>query len=215
MNFEKWTHDASQALSDVQKIAEQYRSAQFEVEHLLLVFLQTEDGFVKRIFQHLDVTVEMLSQKILDRVKVFPKVEGGQRMFSRDFSQLISDAEKIQKRMQDFFLSVEHLFLAIFDGHSLAKQLLEDFGLNKKSVQVAIETLRGGEKIDSAEGHEKLEVLGKYCVDFTVLAEKGKIDPIIGREEEIRRTLQILARRTKNNPVLVGDPGVGKTAIFE
>ncbi|MDH3324214.1 MAG: AAA family ATPase, partial [Candidatus Peregrinibacteria bacterium] len=128
---------------------------------------------------------------------------------------MIRNAEKWQKKFGDDFLSVEHLFLAIFDGGSTAKSDLESQGINLGNLSEVIDSLRGGEKVDSAEGHQKLEALDKFCVDFTELAENGKIDPIIGRDDEIRRTIQILSRRTKNNPVLVGDPGVGKTAIVE
>ncbi len=215
MNFDKWTTAAAQSIADTQKIADDNKAASIEIDHWLLAVLKDENSFIRKVISKIGVDLNTLEQNIRTRVRSFPKVDGGQRTPSRAFSDMIREAEKIQQKMGDQFLAVDHLFLAIFEGSSITKSELEKLGLNKKSVQEAIEQLRGGEKIDSAEGHEKLEALEKYCIDFTALAEKGKIDPIIGRDEEIRRTIQILSRRTKNNPVLVGDPGVGKTAIVE
>jgi len=215
MNFDKWTTSASQSIADTQKIADDNNATSIEIYHWLLAVLKDENSFVRKIITKCGTDVTSIKQKISSKITTLPKVEGGTRTPSRDFSDMIKNSEKIQKKMGDNFLAVDHLFLAIFDGTSTAKDLLENFNLNKKITQDAVKNLRGGEKIDSTQGHEKLEALEKFCVDFTELAEKGKIDPIIGRDEEIRRTIQILSRRTKNNPVLVGDPGVGKTAIIE
>ncbi len=215
MNFDKWTTAASHAIAETQKVAEECRAVNIEIDHFLLGLLADKDSFAHKIFQKVGLLPTTIQSHFREKVSNFPKIEGGQRNPSRDFSQMIVNAEKVQKKMGDEYLSIEHLLVAIFEGSSTAKSDLESLGLNKKSVQEAVEVLRGGEKIDSPDGHEKLEALDKYCVDFTELAEKGKIDPIIGRDEEIRRTIQILSRRTKNNPVLVGDPGVGKTAIAE
>ncbi|HEY5714381.1 MAG TPA: AAA family ATPase [Candidatus Gracilibacteria bacterium] len=215
MNFDKWTTTASQSVSDTQKIADEFSSAQIEIDHWLLAVSKMEASFFTKILSKLGVDLYDFEQKFRSKIMAFPKVSGGQRSPSRDFSTMITASEKEQRKLKDEYLSIEHLLLAIFEGNSTAKKDLEDLGMNKKSVQEAIAFLRRGEVIDSPDGHEKLEALNKYCVDFTELAEKGKIDPIIGRDEEIRRTIQILARRTKNNPVLVGDPGVGKTAIVE
>jgi ATP-dependent Clp protease ATP-binding subunit ClpB len=215
MNFEKWTTVAAQSIADTQKITDEFQAGSIEIDHWLLAVLREPDSFIRKIITQSGVEPDSVWGAFEEKVKKLARVEGGQRTPSRDFSQMLLDSEKIQKKMGDDFLAVDHLFLALFEGNSTAKSLLEKLDLNKKNVQEAIEKLRQGEKIDSAGGHEKLEALEKYCLDFTALAEKGKIDPIIGRDEEIRRTIQILARRTKNNPVLVGDPGVGKTAIVE
>ncbi len=215
MNFDKWTTSASQSIADTQKIADNNKASSIEIYHWLSAVLKDENSFIRKIIAKCGIEINTVEQEISSKIKTLPKVEGGTRTPSRDFSEMIINAEKIQKKMGDSFLAVDHLFLAIFEGKSSAKDLLKSLSLNKKSIQQAVNNLRNGEKIDSADGHEKLEALEKFCIDFTELAEKGKIDPIIGRDEEIRRTIQILSRRTKNNPVLVGDPGVGKTAIIE
>lgn len=215
MNFEKWTTVSTQSIADTQKIADENKSAHIEIEHWIVAVLKDEKSFLNKILRKLGIDLSFLKRMFQKRIQEFVKVEGGQRTPSRDFSDMVQNAEKIQKKMGDEFLSIDHLFLAIFQGKSTAKLTLLKLGLNEKLVKKAIEDLRNGEKIDSPEGHEKLEVLEKYCIDFTELASQGKIDPIIGRDDEIRRTIQILSRRTKNNPVLVGDPGVGKTAIVE
>ncbi len=215
MNFDKWTTPAAQSIADTQKIADDNNASSIELYHWLSAVIKDKNSFICKIITKCGANINTIEQEISSRIAQLPKVEGGTRTPSRDFSDMIKDAEKIQKKMKDDFLAVDHLFLAIFEKNSTAKELLEKLNLTKENVQSAVESLRGGEKIDTAQGHEKLEALEKFCIDFTKLAEKGKIDPIIGRDEEIRRTIQILSRRTKNNPVLVGDPGVGKTAIIE
>ena len=215
MNFDKWTTPAAQAIANTQKIADEARSASIEIDHFILGLLEDENSFVHKIFQKAGVPSSQVQSFFKEKVQRLPKVEGGTRTPSRDFSEMIQKAEKYQKEYGDEFLSIEHFILAIFDGKSTARSYLEQLNLNKNNIQNAIDSLRGDQKIDSQEGHEKLEALEKYCINYTELAEKGKIDPIIGRDDEIRRTIQILSRRTKNNPVLVGDPGVGKTAIVE
>ena len=215
MSFEHWTTAASESIAETQKIAEKHQAGSIEVDHWLLAALTLENSFITKVLTHGGVAMASVMKKLNEKVATLPKVEGGTRAPSRDFSAMLSHAEKIRQQMGDDFLSVEHLFLAIFEGNATAKIFLEEYGIDKKSAKKWINDLRGGEKVDSAEGHEKLEALKKFCIDFTALARGGKIDPIIGRDEEIRRTIQILSRRTKNNPVLVGDPGVGKTAIIE
>lgn len=215
MNFDKWTTAAAQSIADTQKLADQCSAGTIEVDHWLLAVLNDEHSFVRKIITKTGVSEATVKNLIEARVGTFPKVEGAERQPSRDFSQMITQGEKVQSKMKDQYLAVDHLFLALLQGNSNAKNALEKAGLTAKKVEVAIKELRSGETIDSPEGHDKLEALEKYTVDFTALAESGKIDPIIGRDEEIRRTIQILSRRTKNNPVLVGDPGVGKTAIVE
>lgn len=215
MNFDKWTIAAAESISNTQKIADESQSAYLEIDHWLISCLGDEKNFIRKIFDKIGISVEPSREHFLKKITNFPKISGGQRSLSGDFSKMITAAEKTQQKFGDKYLSLEHLFLAIFSGNSTARSDLESFGVHKNNTQEAIDILRGGEKVDSPEGHEKLEVLEKYCIDFTALAEQGKIDPIIGRDEEIRRTIQILSRRTKNNPVLVGDPGVGKTAIIE
>jgi len=216
MNPEKLTTATAQFISETQKIADDAKSSAIEIDHFLVAVLADEKSFVAKILQKLSVDRVATRQFFLEKIAKFPKISGGAtRAPSADFQKMFRDAEKIQKKFGDDFLSVEHFLIAIFDGNSTAKSDLENLGISQKNLEFAVENLRDGEKIDSESGHEKLEALEKFCVDFTTLAESGKIDPIIGRDDEIRRTIQILSRRTKNNPVLVGDPGVGKTAIVE
>ena len=215
MNFEKWTTPAAQTIANTQKIANNAQSATLEVDHFILGLLSEETSFAHKIVQKSGIQSSKIQSFFKEKIQHFPKTEGGTRTPSRDFSDMIRNAEKQQQNYQDDFLSIEHLLLAIFEGKSTARNDLEALGLNKKNTQSAIDSLRGDQRIDSQEGHNKLEALDKYCTNYTKLAETGKIDPIIGRDHEIRRTIQILSRRTKNNPVLVGDPGVGKTAIIE
>ena len=199
----------------MQKIADQFSAGSYEIYHWLVAVLQDKENFIREIIKKIGADPDKILEIFKEKIASLPKVEGGQRSLSQDFQKMIRDAEKIQEKMEDEYLSVDHLFLAIFKGSSLAKSELEKFNLNEKEVKKAIEELRGGEKIDSQEGTEKLKALEKYTINFTELAKKGKIDPVIGRDEEIRRAIQILSRRTKNNPVLVGEAGVGKTAIVE
>ncbi len=215
MNFDKWTTTAAESISATQKIADDNQAGTIEIDHWLLAILEDENSFVIKLLKKLGLNVAEIKSLIETRVSSFPKVEGAVRQPSRDFSTMLSQAEKVQRKMKDEYLAVDHLFLALLQGGSTTKTALEKLGITAELTEQALLDLRNGETIDSAEGHEKLEALEKYTVDFTALAESGKIDPIIGRDDEIRRTIQILSRRTKNNPVLVGEPGVGKTAIAE
>ncbi|PID70260.1 type VI secretion system ATPase TssH [bacterium DOLZORAL124_38_8] len=215
MNFDNWTTIAAQSIADMQKIAHEHQAGQYTINHWLLAALQNKNSIIPTILKKIGIQPSLVQNFVEQKVANQPKVSGANRTPSREFSTLLLDAEKLQKQMKDQFLSVDHLFLAIFENQNETRTELENFGLNKKNVQQAIADIRQGETIDSADGDEKNQVLEKFCIDFSALAEQGKIDPIIGRDEEIRRTIQILSRRTKNNPVLVGDPGVGKTAIAE
>ncbi len=215
MNFDKWTTKAAESIVAMQKIADDFKASDYKIEYWLIAILEDKESFIREIVKDLQIDPDNLLKDLKRKVSEYPKVTNATRSLSREFSDVIREAEKIQKNIGDEFLAVDHIFLAIFSGSSLAKDELEKIGLNKKNVKETIDKLRGGEKIDSQDGHEKLKALEKFTVNFTKLASEGKIDPIIGREDEIRRTIQILSRRTKNNPVLIGEPGVGKTAIIE
>lgn len=215
MNFENWTTAAAASITATQQLAEDLQASTLEPGHWLLTQLREEDSFVQQILAKIGIDSENLAKELTAKLAKLPKMEGGQRMPSTDFRTLLENASKIQRKMGDDFLAVDHLFLAIVTGISDLQKDLARQGITAEKVIQAIQDLRQGEKIDSPTGHEKLQALTKFCLDFTALAEQGKIDPIIGRGEEIQRTIQILSRRTKNNPCLVGDPGVGKTAIIE
>ena len=148
-------------------------------------------------------------------IQSFPKVSGGELQFSRDAGTAMNEAEIIAKKMNDEFVSIEHLILAIFKSRSKVAQILKDQGVTEKGLEAAINEIRKGERVTSASAEETYNALNKYAKNLNELAKSGKLDPVIGRDEEIRRVLQILTRRTKNNPMLVGEPGVGKTAIAE
>ena len=215
MNFDTWTTTAAQSIADTQALADKHQAASIEIEHWLVAVLSDENSILRKVFAKLGIQAELVMETFQQKIAKLPRVTGGQRTPSRDFANMVQNSEKVKQRMKDEYLAVDHLLLAIFAGKSLARQDLKNLGVKKDLLKAAILDLRQGEKIDSPDGHEKLKALEKYCVDFTTLAESGKIDPIIGRDDEIRRTIQILSRRTKNNPVLVGEPGVGKTAIAE
>ncbi len=215
MNFEKWTESASKVIAYAQNSAHEYKSSSLEVDHILLGVLEEGGDFLMRALRNTGGNMESLKNDIRDKISHLPQTDTVQRMPSRDCDFVIRESENQRKKMGDEFVSVEHILLSVYKGRSTAKELLVSHGFTHELVLQSILDLRGGEKVDSMDGHEKFQALEKYCVDFTDMAERGKIDPIIGRDEEIRRTIQILSRRTKNNPVLVGDPGVGKTAIVE
>lgn len=215
MNFDKWTTASAESIVNTQKIANDHNASNIEIEHWIVATLSDEHSFIHKILTKLELDSKKFLRFFKDKITSFPKIDGGHRTPSRDFSAMVQKAEVIQKSFGDEYLAIDHLLLAIFETHSSVIEDFKKLGLTKNSCEKTIKDLRNGEKIDSPDGHEKFKALEKYCIDFTAMAEKGKIDPIIGRDEEIRRTIQILSRRTKNNPVLVGEPGVGKTAIAE
>lgn len=215
MDFENWTTAAAEGLAATQRLAEVQRAATIEIEHWLLATVREPNSFVRQIFQKIGISLAELEKTLAAKVQQLPQMASGKRFPASDFAEMLRAAEKVQRRMGDSFLAVDHLLLALVEGSSNAQKILRGLGVTAEQVQQAVQILRGDEKIDSPSGHEKLAALEKFCFDFTALAEKGKIDPIIGRGEEILRVVQILSRRTKNNPCLVGEPGVGKTAIVE
>ena len=215
MNINKFTIKSQEALQQARQIAQSFEQQQIENEHIFKGILDVDENVTPFILKKLNVNVDLF-KKILDStIQNFPKVLGGEIMFSRDASTTISEAEIIAKKMNDEFVSIEHLLLAIFKSKSKVAQILKDQGVTEKDLQTAIEEMRKGERVTSASAEETYNALNKYAKNLNELAKSGKLDPVIGRDEEIRRVLQILTRRTKNNPMLVGEPGVGKTAIAE
>src|SRR5690606_18957078 len=163
----------------------------------------------------LNVNLPLFAQVIDSTIQNFPKVSGGDLQLSRDAVKTLNESEIISKKMNDEFVSIGHLLLAIFKSGNKISQIMKDQGVTEKGLSSAIEELRNGERVPSASAEETYNALSKYAKNLNDLAREGKLDPVIGRDEEIRRVLQILTRRTKNNPMLVGEPGVGKTAIAE
>lgn len=215
MNFKILTIKSQEALQQAQQIAQSFGQQQIENEHILKGILEVDENVTPFLLKKLNVNVDLF-QKILDStIEHFPKVSGGEQQFSREASQTLNESEAIAKKMNDEYVSIEHLVLAIFKSKSKVSQILKDQGVTEKGLTSAISEMRKGERVTSASAEETYNSLSKYAKNLNELAQNGKLDPVIGRDEEIRRVLQILTRRTKNNPMLVGEPGVGKTAIAE
>lgn len=215
MNINKFTIKSQEALQQAQQLAQANENQHIENEHLFKGILEVDENVTPFILKKLNVNVELF-KKILDStIQSFPKVSGGDIMLSREAGTTVNEAEIIAKKMNDEFVSIEHLLLAIFKSKSKVAQILKDQGVTEKGLQAAIDEIRKGERVTSASAEETYNSLNKYAKNLNDLAQNGKLDPVIGRDEEIRRVLQILTRRTKNNPMLVGEPGVGKTAIAE
>ncbi|MBF2709683.1 ATP-dependent chaperone ClpB [Flavobacterium soyangense] len=215
MNINKFTIKSQEAIQLSQQLAQSFGQQQIENEHILKAIFEVDENVAPFILKKLNVNVPLFQQIIDSTIQSFPKVSGGEIMLSRTANTTLNEAEIIAKKMNDEFVSIEHLILAIFTSKSKVSQILKDQGVTEKGLKAAIDELRKGERVTSASAEETYNSLNKYARNLNELAREGKLDPVIGRDEEIRRVLQILTRRTKNNPMLVGEPGVGKTAIAE
>ncbi len=215
MNINNFTIKSQEAIQQAQLLAQSNGQQQIENEHVLKAIFDVDENVAPFILKKLNVNVPLFQQILESTIKSFPKVSGGEIMLSRIANSTLTEAEIIAKKMNDEFVSIEHLILAIFGSKSKVAQILKDQGVTEKGLKAAIEELRKGERVTSASAEETYNSLNKYAKNLNDLARNGKLDPVIGRDEEIRRVLQILTRRTKNNPMLVGEPGVGKTAIAE
>jgi len=215
MNINKFTIKSQEAIQLSQQLAQREGQQQIENEHIFKAIFEVDENVAPFILKKLNVNVPLFLQILNSTIQSFPKVSGGEIMLSRTANTTLNEAEIIAKKMNDEFVSIEHLILAIFDSKTKTAQILKDQGVTGKGLKAAIEELRKGERVTSASAEETYNALNKYAKNLNELARAGKLDPVIGRDEEIRRVLQILTRRTKNNPMLVGEPGVGKTAIAE
>jgi ATP-dependent Clp protease ATP-binding subunit ClpB len=217
MRFDKLTTKFQQAFSDAQSLALANDNGYIEPQHLLAALLAQEDGGTASLLARAGVAVPRLQTALRQSIQNLPKVEGtgGEITVSRDLNNLLNLTDKEATRRGDQFIASELFLLALTDDKGPTGRLLKEYGLTRKSLDVAIEAVRGGAGVDSQEAEGQREALKKYTIDLTERAREGKLDPVIGRDDEIRRTIQILQRRTKNNPVLIGEPGVGKTAIVE
>nr|WP_315141158.1 ATP-dependent chaperone ClpB [uncultured Flavobacterium sp.] len=215
MNINKFTIKSQEAIQLSQQLAQGFGQQQIENEHIFKAIFEVDENVAPFILKKLNVNVPLFEQILDSTIQSFPKVSGGEIMLSRIANTTLNEAEIIAKKMNDEFVSIEHLILAIFASKSKVAQILKDQGVTEKGLKAAIDELRKGERVTSASAEETYNSLNKYAKNLNELARTGKLDPVIGRDEEIRRVLQILTRRTKNNPMLVGEPGVGKTAIAE
>ncbi|MEZ4838655.1 ATP-dependent chaperone ClpB [Flavobacterium sp.] len=215
MNLKNLTIKSQEALQQAQQIAQGFGQQQLENEHIVKGILEVDENVAPFILKKINVNIPLFSQILDSTIQSFPKVNGGEMMLSREAGTMLNEAAIIAKKMNDEYVSIEHLLLAVFKSKSKVAQILKDQGVSEKELEAAITELRKGERVTSASAEETYNALNKYAKNLNELAKSGKLDPVIGRDEEIRRVLQILSRRTKNNPMLVGEPGVGKTAIAE
>jgi len=215
MNLNNFTIKSQEAIQQAQQLAQGFGHQQIENEHIFKAIFEVDENVLPFILKKLNVNVPLLEKALDKQLESYSKVTGGNIMFSQEAGKSLNEASIIAKKMKDDFVSIEHLILAIFKSNSKIAQMLKDQGVTEKGLQAAIDELRKGEKVTSQSQEETYNALNKYAKNLNQLAKDGKLDPVIGRDEEIRRILQILSRRTKNNPILVGEPGTGKTAIAE
>ncbi|HKQ60175.1 MAG TPA: ATP-dependent chaperone ClpB [Candidatus Polarisedimenticolaceae bacterium] len=216
MRFDRWTLKAQQALQEAQNRASAANHAEIRPLHLLSALAHQPEGVVVPILQRLGADPRAIATAADERLAAMPRVEGQSEVpVSRALGELFGEAEKISRELQDEYLSTEHLLLAMTRGRGDAADVLRRLGATPEGVLAAMREVRGNTRVTDPNPEDKLQALKKYARDLTDQARRGKLDPVIGRDEEIRRTMQVLSRRTKNNPVLIGDPGVGKTAIVE
>ncbi|WP_438424440.1 ATP-dependent chaperone ClpB [Aquimarina macrocephali] len=215
MNFNNFTIKSQEAIQQAQQLAQGFGHQQIENEHIFKAIFNVDENVLPFLLKKLNVNINLLQQVLDSTLESFPKVSGGELQLSREAGKSLNEASIIAKKMNDEYVSIEHLVIAIFKSKSKIAQILKDQGVTEKHLTEAINEIRKGERVTSQSAEETYQALNKYAKNLNEMAENGKLDPVIGRDEEIRRILQILSRRTKNNPMLVGEPGVGKTAIAE
>jgi len=214
---EKFTIKAQEALQRSQRLADEHGHQQIEPEHLLLSLLMDREGLVISVFKKLDVPPGKIENRLQKELERFPKVSGGigQIYLSKDLNDVLGKSLKESESLKDEYVSVEHLLLALSEAKTTVGEILRENGVVRENILRVLQEIRGGQRVTDQNPEEKYQALKRYGRDLNDLARQGKLDPVIGRDEEIRRVLQVLSRRTKNNPVLIGEPGVGKTAIAE
>ncbi|MFP4330020.1 MAG: ATP-dependent chaperone ClpB [Spirochaetaceae bacterium] len=217
MNSDRLTTKAQEAIQEATTLAHQQDHSTLDSDHLLLALMRQDNGVVPALFTKLELPIARIEQQLNNALGTKPKIygEGAQLQMAPQLSRLLAKAEGEARRLGDEYVSTEHLLLGLLDTDSEAGRLLKGVGLTKGRVEGALKEIRGGQKVTDQDPENRYRVLEKYCKDLTALARQEKLDPVIGRDEEIRRVMQVLSRRTKNNPVLIGEPGVGKTAIAE
>ena len=216
MNYEQFTIKAQEALQNATVIAQQEDHGEIGTDHVLLALLQQKDGLIPPLIERIGVSLQSVLQQAESLVKSNPRIHGNiQLSLSSQMSRALAKADKEAAMLKDEYLSVEHIFLALVSNDDKTARMLQENGITREAVLAALKAIKGDQRVTSQDPEASLQALEKYCRDLTALAKQEKIDPVIGRDEEIRRVMQVLSRRTKNNPVLIGEPGVGKTAIVE
>jgi ATP-dependent Clp protease ATP-binding subunit ClpB len=218
MQFDKFTIKSQEAIQESQAQAERLGHQEIRPEHLLSVLLDQKDGVVIPVLQKMEVNLATLKTDAEKLLASIPKVSGGgfgQVYASQQFKKVLDQSFSLASNMQDEFVSQEHLFLSVLAEKGAVSDLLQKHGVTKDGFLQALVSIRGNQRVTDPNPEEKYQALEKYARNLTDIAKQGKLDPVIGRDDEIRRVIQVLSRRTKNNPVLIGEPGVGKTAIVE
>jgi ATP-dependent Clp protease ATP-binding subunit ClpB len=216
MRLDKFTLKAQEAIESAVASAEKQNHQQVEPEHILASMIEQTDGVTRPMLGKIGVNVQVVLSELEAAIRKFPGVSGfGQRYYGNRTTDVFGKAQKEADRLKDEFISTEHLLLALADDKGEAGRILRLHGVERKALMKVVETMRAGARVTSQSAEDSYQALAKYSRDLTELARQGKLDPVIGRDDEIRRTIQVLSRRTKNNPVLIGEPGVGKTAIVE
>ena len=215
MNLNQYTTKSQEAIQKAQQIALDFGHQSIEPQHLLEGILQVDENISAFLMKKSEADLNLIREKNREALEKLPRVEGGNIYLSQNANKILLDAPNVAKKMGDEYVTIEHLWLSLLEVNSEVSKILKDFGVTKNSLEAAIKELRKGSKASSASSEETYQSLNKYAKNFNELAAEGKLDPVIGRDEEIRRVLQILSRRTENNPILIGEPGVGKTAIAE
>jgi ATP-dependent Clp protease ATP-binding subunit ClpB len=215
MNFDKFTIKSQQAIQQGQQITQGNGQQAIDTAHILKGILMIDKNVTPFLLKKMGINVNIFTQAIDRIIGTYPKVSGGQIQLSQNASKALINAQNIAQKNGDEYTSIEHIILGFLKGNDEISRMMKDSGLNEKDLQTAINELRKGEKVTSTNAEDNYQSLAKYAINLNEQAQDGKLDPVIGRDEEIRRVLQILSRRTKNNPILIGEPGVGKTAIAE
>jgi len=222
MRFDRFTERAQDAAMRAYEILQRYQHSQADTEHFFLALLEQPDGLIPRIFEKINIEPEMLMDRLDKVLSASPKVGGavniavGQVYITPRLKRVLDNAQEEATTMQDEYISTEHLLLAICNERNTpSARILQEVGVTKARIADAIEEVRGGQKVTTPQAETRYRALEKYSRDLTAMAAEGKLDPVIGRDDEILRLIQVLSRRTKNNPVLIGEAGVGKTAIVE
>src|SRR5690349_2544064 len=215
MDFNRFTEKLQEGVRSAQSLAASRGNQQIDVEHLLLALLEQDGGLAQSILARADVPLESVHRRLVQELDKLPKVSGSgggmdQIYISGRLQKLLTSAENEAKRLKDEYVSIEHVILGATD-----EKVFKDLGITRDRLMRVLQEVRGSQRVTNQNPEATYEALEKYGRDLTKAAEQGKLDPVIGRDEEIRRVIQVLSRRTKNNPVLIGEPGVGKTAIVE
>src|SRR5258706_6586955 len=216
MNLNNFTNKAQEAILASQRLAQELNHTEIEPTHVLMALMQQSDGIVPQVIAKIGTRPQTLIAELQQQLDSKPKVQGSnvQIGLSRAASEVLTRAEREAKQMKDEYVSTEHILLALTND-KLISDILRRLGIDHDSVLKALITVRGGQRVTTQDPESTFQSLEKYGRDLTAIARQGKLDPVIGRDEEIRRVIQVLSRRTKNNPVLIGEAGVGKTAIVE